>query len=573
MRPFRAIVLACASLTFAAQGPLLGATQDDLYLDIYRVIQDADALQAGGRADAARAKFQEAQNALKKLQTSSPNFNPTAVNYRLEYVNHKLESLPSPPSAGGQTNSTAAASAQLPAKPEDQVKFLNQELAQLRTQNMALQEKLKEALSAQPAAVDPQKLQEAEERANALAKQRELLNVELEQLKAKQPDAAGTALLEQTKAELASANKRLTEAVANVASLSQARQTLQNQLDALGKQLEEAKAAAAKPQTPAPDAAATQQVAALQQQIASLTEENKRLAASASPADEKSGEIRDRMKKAEKERDEALKNLNDVKKELYDIKARGQLAQLSQLTNQVNNLRARLEVFEARKAPYTPEEMALMSKQASLKSEEETKAAKKPIAELPRGAANLVAEAQAAFTKRDFKTAEEKYQQVLAMDQKNPVTLAGLAAIQVEMGKNQEAEENLKHALELYPDSAYSLSLLGLAKFNQEKYQEALDALSRSAQLDPKNPETQNYLGITLGQLGQRDAAEAALRKAIQLNPGYSSAHQNLAVIYATQKPPMIEMARFHYNKALAGGHPKNETLEKILNGGAARQP
>jgi Tfp pilus assembly protein PilF len=84
-------------------------------------------------------------------------------------------------------------------------------------------------------------------------------------------------------------------------------------------------------------------------------------------------------------------------------------------------------------------------------------------------------------------------------------------------------------------------------------------------QLDSQDAEAQNYLGITLSQKGQRGAAEAALRRAIQLAPGYAGAHHNLAVIYATQQPPFTEMARWHYQKALAAGYAKNADLEKLI--------
>jgi len=95
---------------------------------------------------------------------------------------------------------------------------------------------------------------------------------------------------------------------------------------------------------------------------------------------------------------------------------------------------------------------------------------------------------------------------------------------------------------------------------------EAIDLLSRSAEADPKNAETQNYLGITLSQKGMRAPAETALRKAIQLYPGYGSAHINLAVIYVTQQPPLVELARWHYQKALAAGRPRSPNLEKMLD-------
>jgi Flp pilus assembly protein TadD len=111
------------------------------------------------------------------------------------------------------------------------------------------------------------------------------------------------------------------------------------------------------------------------------------------------------------------------------------------------------------------------------------------------------------------------------------------------------------------------LLLLGKIKMSQNKFDEALDLLSRSAQVNPQSAEAQNYLGIVLSEKGQRVSAEAALRKAIQIQPDYASAHHNLAIIYATQKPPFIELARWHYDKAISLGHAKNPELEKIMAG------
>ena len=63
-----------------------------------------------------------------------------------------------------------------------------------------------------------------------------------------------------------------------------------------------------------------------------------------------------------------------------------------------------------------------------------------------------------------------------------------------------------------------------------------------------------------------RIPAETALRHALTLAPGYGAAHHSLAVVYATQKPPALALAHFHYDKALAAGHPANPDLEKRLN-------
>jgi len=55
------------------------------------------------------------------------------------------------------------------------------------------------------------------------------------------------------------------------------------------------------------------------------------------------------------------------------------------------------------------------------------------------------------------------------------------------------------------------------------------------------------------------------LRKAVQLDPNYGNAHNNLAVVYINQEPPMAELARWHYQKALEAGQPRNPDLEKML--------
>jgi Flp pilus assembly protein TadD len=136
----------------------------------------------------------------------------------------------------------------------------------------------------------------------------------------------------------------------------------------------------------------------------------------------------------------------------------------------------------------------------------------------------------------------------------------------LQQDKLDDAEKHIKAALAQSPDDAYDLSIFGYLKFRQEKYDDALDVLSRAVKLDPQNPEIQNYLGVTLGHKGLHTQAEAALRKAITLNPNYAAAHNNLAVIYLNEQPPLIELARWHYQKALDAGQPHNPEMEKELS-------
>lgn len=85
---------------------------DDQYLQIYSLIQQADELNSNGKAALAKAKYQEAQTALKSFKTDYPNWNAKLVTYRLNYVAQKLAALSEQPRAvvtgGAGTNEPAA---------------------------------------------------------------------------------------------------------------------------------------------------------------------------------------------------------------------------------------------------------------------------------------------------------------------------------------------------------------------------------------------------------------------------------------------------------------------------------
>jgi tetratricopeptide (TPR) repeat protein len=270
------------------------------------------------------------------------------------------------------------------------------------------------------------------------------------------------------------------------------------------------------------------------------------------------------VKQLERERDDLQNKLDAAQKELYGRNSRVIATQVDQLAEELETLRARLDVYESKAVPYSPEELALFRKPEV--GVIDPHQGEKSVHELPPGTVELVAAAQRDFSERSYEQAEQKYLEVLKHDSKNVNTLANLAAIQIEMGHYQDAEKNLKVALASTPDDAFSLSILGNLKFRQSKYDDALNALSRAAKLDPQNAEVQNFLGLTLSEKGMRSAAETAFRKAVILNPNYGGAQNNLAVFYLTQNPPSVELARWHYQKAVATGFPRNPDLEKLLN-------
>jgi len=90
-----------------ASWPAQADDPDDEYLRILGLIEQADSLDAGGKAGAALAKYQQAQTALASFQTSYRAWNPKMISYRLSYAAEKIASLSQKAApAGGTANST-----------------------------------------------------------------------------------------------------------------------------------------------------------------------------------------------------------------------------------------------------------------------------------------------------------------------------------------------------------------------------------------------------------------------------------------------------------------------------------
>ncbi|MDB6122689.1 MAG: Tetratricopeptide 2 repeat protein [Pedosphaera sp.] len=621
------LLLLAMSPMARAQGP------DDQYINIYNLIQQADALSERGQSGPAMAKYLEAQSTLKKFQTVNPDWNAKVVKFRLNYLEGKIaqlstnQSAPAPvkKTVNPQTNAPAPvpvpASAPTPPRAteplesvpppptnaappaalrdmEGPMKALQEQVHRLEADKVLLEAKLKEALSAQPASVDPRELAKAEQKIRELQKENDLLKVGLENTKTNAVPQVDPAALGQARQALAEANRKLTQLSEANANLAMEKQAMQARLKTLSSSSDEAAIALraeneilkkelaglkSKPGAMAKDEDANRKLLQAQAQIATLQSdkdilrlekialENRlrhvtAMAATNAPAAIDTASL-EKIRVLELQRDELQKSLDAATKELRGRKKGKETAtRIDDMTRQLATLRARIDVLEAKKVPYTTEELALFNKPGSNLTATDANTGKKTHKELSPTAGKMVVEAQRYFAARQFDKAEEKYLEVLKQDSKNVFTLANLAAIQIERNQLPDAEKNAKQAIALEPNDAYTLSLLGRIQFQQANYDEALDTLSHAAQLDPQSAEIQNYLGITLSHKGLRGPAETALRKAIQIEPSYGSAHNNLAVVYVTQRPPLVELARWHYQKALAAGHPHNLELEKLLD-------
>jgi Flp pilus assembly protein TadD/tetrahydromethanopterin S-methyltransferase subunit B len=696
------VVLLLLAAGARAEGP------DDQYVAIYNLIQEADSLNNAGQFTKALAKYHEAQTALLQLQKGYPDWSADVVKFRLKYIANAMDALAAkvpapaapPANTSGQNQagppSTAAAPPGKPAPSpelENKVNALNDQVRQLQEDRASLEAKLKEALAAQPSAVDPRQLAKADEKIRALLKENALLQVGADQEKAKPAPSPDTKSLEKTRQELErtsrdlaqqtrkanalekdkaalearlknlpatsynadeikstrkeleSANQKLAEqtkladqlardkqdmesrmkamqddgqaatairaeneilkkqladrtgapapasasttakedqgaqsgrAQAQVASLEKTRDTLRKENEALKEQLKKQTllpvAATNAPQTA--KAQDSKRIKKLEQERDDLKQQleasNKELKSARATATVKAPQVAEaldakRIKKLEQERDDLRKKLDAATQELASRKGKATPARTLEIEKQLASMRAKLDVLEASPVPYTPEEAALFRVPESKPVETASKSSRKASKELPAGSVTLYAEAKRYYSAKQWDKAEDRYLQVLREDQNHVPTLANLAAVELELNHLPQAETNIQQALALAPDDPACLAILGNLRFRQAKYDAAFDALSRAAKADPRNAEVQNYLGLTLSAQGLRGPAETALRKAIQLEPRYGDAHNNLAVIYATQKPPLLELARWHYQRAQDAGSKPNPDLEKLL--------
>jgi uncharacterized protein YgiM (DUF1202 family) len=175
------LVLACSAR----------AAGSDEYLDVYKEILQADGLAESGHSAAAAFSYLQAQNDLRDFQARHPSWSTELVNFRLEYLAEKLQSLSKYLPSTNAPPVVAPPPIQPPVRPQSSTAAVTQQIAGLQEQirslidaNTELQGKLKEALSVQPAAVSPAELAKAEAKTLILEKERDLLTVALDQKKA-----------------------------------------------------------------------------------------------------------------------------------------------------------------------------------------------------------------------------------------------------------------------------------------------------------------------------------------------------------------------------------------------------
>lgn len=184
---------------------------------------------------------------------------------------------------------------------------------------------------------------------------------------------------------------------------------------------------------------------------------------------------------------------------------------------------------------------------------------------IPEDVRAMVVEAKEAFEKRDYPETERIYQAIIERVPDNYFALSNLAAVQIEAGKLSAAEVALKKAIEINAKDSFAYTNLGILYSRQGRFDEAIEALNTAISINDKDSVAHNYLGVCLGQKSKREDAEEQFKRAIELNPSYPDAHFNLAVLYATTQPQLMELAKHYYIKATELGAAPDPSLEHLI--------
>ncbi len=183
----------------------------------------------------------------------------------------------------------------------------------------------------------------------------------------------------------------------------------------------------------------------------------------------------------------------------------------------------------------------------------------------PEAAHKVATEATKQYAQQKFEDAEKGFQEALRLDPKNVEYLNRLASIKTRLGKSPEAEALLKESLQCQLENPTAWLLFGMNQLEEHQNEKAFASLVQAVLYDTKNARAQNYLGIAAQRNHWNDISGSSLRKAVELDPNYADAQFNLAVYYLQLTPPLIEVARRHYQRALDLGTPHDPKIDEIM--------
>jgi tetratricopeptide (TPR) repeat protein len=142
--------------------------------------------------------------------------------------------------------------------------------------------------------------------------------------------------------------------------------------------------------------------------------------------------------------------------------------------------------------------------------------------------------------------ARNSYDRVLEKSPKNIEALLGLARLDIQLGRVEDAEKRLMRAQKIAPKSPQVAAARGQYYAAGQEWPHALEQMRAARILAPYDPIYAYQLGVVQAKMGDTSAALTSFTEAV----GAAEAHYNLGVILYEQGN--VAAAEDHLQKALA---------------------
>jgi Flp pilus assembly protein TadD len=561
--------------------------QDDEYIQIYGLIQDADALGNSSQTGDALAKYIEAQTTLQRFQRIYPDWNRQVVQFRLNYLASRIAEISAripvaatkkPIAAKPPATALPVLSLQ-PREREDfehQLDTLQSRVQQLQVDKMTLESKLKESLAAQPAAVDPRELAKAGEKIRSLEKENSLLQVSLAQQQTQAASPVNAAAVEEMKRQLAESSQRLADQTKRADALAAERQTLQTKLDSL---------------IPAPWNAAN-----LRETKKALEDANRKLAAQSKLASRLGAEkktLTGRVKSLEADSGTlaALRTENEIlKKQLADLKRPAPAGSAVEVTRQLAEARARIAALESDQEIWRLEKIALENRVRQLMASSTSTPAPAPVPavttfedssrvkQLERESADLRKKLDVAQKELASRKARNVASKIEDLTGQLAVLRARLAVFETQQIPYTEEERALfrrtqvsleavnprarQKSVKELPSGSATLVAEARNDFAAKRFDKAEEKYIQILHRDSKNVYTLANLAAIQLELNHLDDAEQHIHQALAVSPDDS---------YSLLVLGQIKIRREQYDAALdalssaAKADPQNAEIQNYL--------
>ncbi|HXR40713.1 MAG TPA: tetratricopeptide repeat protein [Terracidiphilus sp.] len=148
---------------------------------------------------------------------------------------------------------------------------------------------------------------------------------------------------------------------------------------------------------------------------------------------------------------------------------------------------------------------------------------------------SLVAEARAAQSKGDLRTAAEAYRKATGLEPSVPELWANLGLMYHEMGSFDEAIKSFTEAARLNPSLYVPQLFMGIDYLKLKRTETAIPFLEKAEKLSPADPQAPIELGRAFAIAGSANASSDAYWRAANLAPGNGKVWFGLGMAYLQQ--------------------------------------